>query len=93
MTWTNKIEILALLTKPSVTKQEHSIVATPVRFIRIEEVMEITSCCRSTIFQLQKAGKFPACVLIAKRGARFVESEILQWCVDRMAERSTVGEL
>lgn len=88
MPWTNKLEDLPMLTTTSVSKQTNSLAATPAKFIRIEEVMEITSCCRSTIFQLQKAGKFPACVLIAKRGARFVESEIIQWMNERMAERN-----
>ncbi len=93
MGWTTKMEDLSMLTTTSVSKRNDSIVPSTVEFIKLPEVISITHISRSSIYLLEKAGKFPQAVLVGKRSVRYVKSEILQWCVDRMAERSTVGEL
>jgi prophage regulatory protein len=86
MAWTTKIEDLAL------PRQQET---TSVRFLRLEQVMEITQLCRSSIYQLQRSGEFPASVTIGKRGARFVETEVTAWMTARIASRhkQSVGEL
>lgn len=84
MAWTTNIHDIAL------PRQQDT---TSVRFLRLEQVMEITQLCRSSIYQLQRSGEFPASVTIGKRGARFVESEVTAWMTARIASRQKAGIL
>jgi prophage regulatory protein len=49
-------------------------------FIRISEVITITSLSRSTIYRLINSGEFPAQVPIGCRQSRWVKDEIVKWC-------------
>jgi prophage regulatory protein len=56
------------------------------RFIRIEEVLSITSLSRSELYRRIKAGTFPAQVKLAPGHSVWVESEVSAWVADRIAE-------
>ncbi len=51
----------------------------PARFLRVQTVMALTDLGRSTIYDLERRGRFPARVRITPRAVRWVESEIEAW--------------
>lgn len=57
------------------------------RLIRLPEVMRMVSLGRSRLFELQKLGRFPLRVRLSERASAYVESEILEWIAQRIAER------
>jgi len=46
----------------------------------------MTSCKKSTIYQLMKDGKFPRCVRLSARHVAWPEAAVLQWVQDRISE-------
>ena len=56
------------------------------RLVRLPEVERMTSCKKSTIYQLMKDGKFPRCVRLSARHVAWPEAAVLQWVQDRIAE-------
>jgi prophage regulatory protein len=62
--------------------------ATPehCRFIRIDEVLSITSLSRSELYRRIKACSFPAQVKLAPGHSVWVQSEVDSWVADRIAE-------
>ncbi len=46
--------------------------------LRLEQVMSITSLCRSHVFLLIKEGKFPSSITIIVRVSRWSEREVRQ---------------
>jgi len=60
---------------------------TPIRFIRLPEVLRITGISRSLVYKLQAEGKFPRGVKLGAISVAWVESEVQAWCAQRIAER------
>jgi prophage regulatory protein len=58
----------------------------PRRFIRIKEVLSITSLSQSELYRRIKAGTFPAQVKLAPGHSVWVQSEVDSWVADRIAE-------
>ena len=58
----------------------------PRRFIRIKEVLSITSLSQSELYRRIKAGTFPAQVKLAPGHVVWIEAEVLAWCDARIAE-------
>jgi prophage regulatory protein len=56
------------------------------RFIAMKEIPRLTSLSRSQIYRLIKDGDFPRPVALGSRKA-YLESEIIAWQTDRIAER------
>ncbi len=55
--------------------------------IRLPHVIQKTGLCRSAIYNLIRAGKFPKQIKLTQRSSGWLESEIDQWLADRIAER------
>ena len=51
--------------------------------IKIAKVCELTSCSRSTIDRLEKAGEFPQRVRLSHASVGWYLAEILQWIESR----------
>ncbi|MGA7329511.1 MAG: AlpA family phage regulatory protein [Rhodomicrobium sp.] len=49
------------------------------RFLRLRDVEAMTGCCRSHIYALIKAGKFPKQIRIGSRGVRWRLSDVQAW--------------
>lgn len=49
------------------------------KWIRINEVMSLTSLSRPTIYRLMKSGKFPKSVTIGSKTIAWRESDLLAW--------------
>jgi prophage regulatory protein len=65
--------------------------ATP-RFLRIDQVEDLTSISRSHIYHLAALGEFPRQVNLFGRSVRWLESEVLDWMSQRLATRAKQGE-
>lgn len=59
--------------------------ARTIRFLRLASVLETTGLSRSQIYRLEAAGQFPMRVKLGVAASAWVESEVLQWCADRIA--------
>jgi prophage regulatory protein len=49
------------------------------RFLRLRDVMEVTTLCRSSIYILIKAGDFPSNYAIMGKRKAWLESEVQAW--------------
>lgn len=61
------------------------------RLIRRSEVSHKTGLCATTIFNLEKQGRFPQHVLITPRCAVWDEEAVDNWITERLAEPAAVG--
>ena len=50
-----------------------------MRFIKINQVSEITTLSRATIYRLIKKGEFPSQIKLAERSSGWVEQEVLEY--------------
>lgn len=57
---------------------------TPLKFIRLTGVCEMTGYCRSSIYAHVAEGNFPKPVHLAGRAVAWVESEVQQWMRQRL---------
>jgi len=62
-----------------------------VRFIKRQEVEGITGLSCSEIYRRIAADNFPKQVMLGPKSVVWVESEILQWANDRIAESRVVA--
>lgn len=62
-------------------------IEAPVRFLRLEAVIERVGLQRSAIYELMAEGDFPQAVPLTKRATAWVEHEIADWQRARMARR------
>lgn len=73
----NNVTNKASSTIPEVdTKPEDNF---PERILRTKEITEITGLSRSTIWRMEKAGKFPKRVRISETGVGWRWSEVSNW--------------
>ena len=59
------------------------------KIIKLPEVKELTTFCRSTIYRLIQQGKFPQQVKLAERSSGWVEQEVLDYLDDRINSRNS----
>ncbi|WP_167257532.1 AlpA family transcriptional regulator [Dyella sp. SG562] len=60
-------------------------IPVPIRFLRLPDVLSRTRLSRSQIYRLETAGRFPGHVKLGDAVSAWVESEVDQWCADRIA--------
>ncbi|WP_017446210.1 AlpA family transcriptional regulator [Gayadomonas joobiniege] len=58
-----------------------------MRFIKLKEVIEITTLSRSSIYQFMKEEKFPKAVSLGGRSVAWVEDEVTDWMMDKVENR------
>lgn len=62
------------------------------RFIKRQEVESITGLSCTEIYRRVAAGKFPKQVTLGPKSVVWIESEVITWCDERIAEcRSEVA--
>lgn len=59
--------------------------------LRLEQVMQITSLCRSHVYLLMGKGEFPTSITVGVRGARWSECAVRQWVADQLAKAITTA--
>ena len=58
-----------------------------MRLIKLEEVKRNTGLGKTSIYELMKTGDFPASVKLIGNCVGWVETEVEQWILDRIAQR------
>jgi len=58
------------------------------RFIALPEVKARTSLGKSTLYERIAAGTFPRPVKLGERRVAWLESEVMKWIAERIAERT-----
>ena len=58
-----------------------------MRIIRLCEVLANTGLARSSVYRYVADGSFPKPVSLGDRAVGWVESEVLEWILERIAER------
>ena len=58
-----------------------------MRFLRLPEVIQISGYRRTSIYEMIKAGKFPAQVYLGPRAVAWLESEVEAWMQERIDAR------
>lgn len=63
----------------------------PDRFLTFKQVRELTSLSRSTVWRLEKEGKFPLRRQLGRKSVVWFESEILRWMKEQPIVEETSG--
>lgn len=74
---------------PGGMREAHQIRGPPDRFLRVEDVIAITSLSRSEIYRRIELNEFPPGIKLgAAQSSRvvWIESEVVNWMHDRIAE-------
>ena len=57
------------------------------RFLRLRDVMDTTTLCRTSIYSLIKAGKFPNNITVIGKRKAWLESEVQAWVREKVNMR------
>ncbi|MDE1348529.1 AlpA family transcriptional regulator [Vibrio aestuarianus] len=63
-----------------------------MRFIKLKEVMNITGLARATVYKHIKNGQFPKSVSLGERAVAWLDNEIDEWMLARIAQRDEAIE-
>ncbi|MEZ8048076.1 MULTISPECIES: AlpA family phage regulatory protein [Vibrio] len=55
-----------------------------MKFLKLQQVMDKTTLCRSSIYNLIKAGDFPKNVTVMGKRKAWLESEVEDWMMEKM---------
>ncbi len=58
-----------------------------MKLIKIKEVTALTSLARATIYKKVSEGEFPKQVSLGANSVAWLESEILEWIEEKIAQR------
>jgi prophage regulatory protein len=56
--------------------------------LRLSQVIERTQLGKTTIYALQKSGRFPRSVMLTANSVRWIEAEVEDWLANHIAERA-----
>ena len=54
-------------------------------FLRINDVIKLTSISRSSIYRMMSEGDFPVQISVGTRQVRWSRQEVLDWCEEKLA--------
>ena len=63
-----------------------------MRFIKLDEVMHCTGLGRSSIYKYMNNGDFPRSISLGDRAVAWVESEVHDWMVEKLAMRDKLQQ-
>ncbi|CAK2365569.1 AlpA family transcriptional regulator [Pseudoalteromonas luteoviolacea] len=55
-----------------------------MKFLKLQQVMDKTTLCRSSIYNLIKAGEFPKNVTVMGKRKAWLESEVEDWMIEKL---------
>ena len=58
------------------------------RFLRMDDVIQLTGLSRSTIYDYSACGKFPEAVNLGGNAKAWLESEVRAWMNERIQQRN-----
>ncbi|WP_341880989.1 AlpA family phage regulatory protein [Synechococcus sp. UW140] len=53
-------------------------------FLRINDVIKLTSISRSSIYRMMSDGDFPVQISVGNRQVRWSRQEVLDWCEEKL---------
>lgn len=56
----------------------------PLQVLRLPQVCRVTGLCRSMVYELEAARRFPGRVKIGVRAVGWIEAEVQAWVADRV---------
>lgn len=59
-----------------------------LRLLRLDDVRSLTGVSTTTLYRMIDAGAFPKQVSLGPRSVAWIESEIIGWIEDRVADRA-----
>jgi prophage regulatory protein len=59
-----------------------------MRFMKLKEVIRVTSLSRATIYRLISSGEFPKQIPLGDKSVAWLESEVYGWMENRISNRS-----
>lgn len=62
-----------------------------IRYLRLPQVLDRSGLKKTTIYALQKAGRFPQSVSLTAGAVGWVETEVEAWLANRAASRARSG--
>ncbi|MFL0797262.1 MAG: AlpA family transcriptional regulator [Cellvibrionaceae bacterium] len=62
-----------------------------MRMLRLQEVISTTGLSRSSIYRLIESDEFPKSVQLGGRSVAWVDEEINDWLLERIAQRDAVS--
>lgn len=72
---------------PEATRRSAGARAGCIRMLRLRQVLEMTGLGKTTIYQLQKEGRFPKGVPMTSQSVRWVDEEVRTWVTQRIQAR------
>ena len=57
-----------------------------MKFLKLQQVMDKTTLCRSSIYNLIKAGEFPKNVTVMGKRKACLESDIEDWMMSKLEQ-------
>lgn len=57
-----------------------------LQVLRLPQVIQVTGLCRSMIYQLEAADRFPRRIRIGSRAVGWLHSEVQQWLADQVTQ-------
>jgi Predicted transcriptional regulator len=64
-----------------------------MKLLKLQQVMEKTSLCSSSIYNLMKEGDFPKNISVMGKRKAWLESEVEEWMMARIAERDSAADV
>lgn len=58
-----------------------------MKFMRLKEVMEMTGLARATVYKYVANNQFPKSIPLGDRAVAWLDSEVEDWMLERLAER------
>ncbi|EIE5864604.1 AlpA family phage regulatory protein [Vibrio sp. 10N.222.49.A3] len=55
-----------------------------MKFLKLQQVMDKTTLCRSSIYNLIKAGEFPKNVTVMGKRKAWLESDVEDWMMSKI---------
>ncbi|OOE46286.1 MULTISPECIES: AlpA family phage regulatory protein [Salinivibrio] len=64
-----------------------------MKLLKLQQVMEKTSLCSSSIYNLMKEGDFPKNISVMGKRKAWLESEVEEWMMAKIAERDSTVDV
>ncbi|MBZ5875242.1 helix-turn-helix transcriptional regulator [Chromohalobacter israelensis] len=61
-----------------------------MRFLKLKDVMHLTGLGRSTVYKYISESRFPKPVTLGERNVAWVEDEVQEWMLEKIAQRDMV---
>ncbi|MGR5118485.1 AlpA family transcriptional regulator [Vibrio astriarenae] len=58
-----------------------------MRLIKLKEVISVTGLSRSSIYKFMDEKRFPQSISLGERSVAWVEEEVQDWIIEKVAER------